>query len=203
MKIFCFGDSITHGSNDLVLGGWVNRLNLYLENKPDFEGSIFNLGISGETTKGLIERFNQESKTRIKEKDVNNIFIFAYGANDSAIINESDSFKVDVNDFKENLIKAITEAKKFSSKIFILTITPVVEESAVISRSGKYFRSNDYIKKYNDKIEEIVKEQNIEIIDINSVYTNKSYKDLFTEDGLHPNDKGHELIFKTVVNKII
>jgi lysophospholipase L1-like esterase len=64
-------------------------------------------------------------------------------------------------------------------------------------------RSNEYIKKYNNKIIEVSKEQNIEVIDVNSAYLKQGYHDLFCEDGLHPNDKGHELIFKTVIEKIV
>jgi lysophospholipase L1-like esterase len=206
-QIFCFGDSITYGYKDQTLGGWTNRLKLYLENSDNFKGLIYNLGVPGETTDRLIERFTLETISRLnevrEERKNDNVFIFAYGANDSAIMPSRSSFRVDVDTFKSNLIKVVIEAKKFGGKIYIQTITPVIEEITISSLVKDKSRSNEYIKKYNNKIIEVSKEQNIEVIDVNSAYLKQGYHDLFCEDGLHPNDKGHELIFKTVIEKIV
>lgn len=202
-QIFCYGDSITYGADDTVLSGWVTRLRLHLENNLNFKGLIYNMGIPGETTKGLVERFTQETKSRIREdKTVENIFIFTYGANDSAFIPSKNIFRVDVNMFKNNLNKTIIEAKKFSNKIYIQTITPVVEEETVNPVNKDKSRKNKWVEEYNNKVLEIAKEQGIEIIDVNLAYLKQNYKDLFCKDGLHPNDKGHELIFKTVISKL-
>jgi len=202
-QIFCFGDSITYGADDVVLSGWVTRLRLYLEKDPNFKGLVCNLGIPGETTKGLVSRFETETKVRIREdKEIESIFIFAYGANDSAFVPSKNHFRVNVDTFKENLNKTIIEAKKFSNKIYIQTITPVVEEETVNPINKDKSRTNKWIEEYNSKVLEVAKEQGIEVIDINPAYLKQNYKDLFCKDGLHPNDKGHELIFKTVLEKI-
>jgi len=207
-KIFCFGDSITYGADDLSVSGWTTRLRLYLDKKSledsKYEGLVYNLGIPGETTEGLIKRFVLETGARIREdKDEENIFIFAYGTNDAAFIPSNNSFRVGVDIFRDNLNETIARAKKFSDKIFILTITPVVDELTTSPINKDKSRTNEYIEKYNNIIIEIVQEQDITLIDSNSVYLNQNYKELVCEDGLHPNDRGHKVIFNTVKEKLL
>ncbi|MBF2709905.1 SGNH/GDSL hydrolase family protein [Flavobacterium soyangense] len=63
-----FGDSITYGVYDGILGGWVDNLKKYCHwrycNDDSKEVSIFNMGIGGETTEGLIKRFDVEFVAR-------------------------------------------------------------------------------------------------------------------------------------------
>jgi len=76
VQILIFGDSITYGAWDKE-GGWVRRLRKFLdENYEDY--LIYNLGISGNNTDDLIERFEFETKQRLKEND-ETIIIFAIG----------------------------------------------------------------------------------------------------------------------------
>src|SRR5688572_27763446 len=80
-----FGDSITYGEYDGVFGGWVDILKRYAlqqfhEGKDEL--ILFNLGIGGETTEGLLKRMPYELSAR-NAADGNIVFI-AYGANDLA-----------------------------------------------------------------------------------------------------------------------
>jgi len=192
----------------LSVSGWTTRLRLYLDKKsledPKYEGLVYNLGVPGETTEGLIKRFVLETGARIREdKEEKNIFIFAYGTNDAAFIPSNGSFKVSIDAFKNNLNETIIKAKNFSDKIFILTITPVVDELTANPVNKDKSRTNEYIKEYNNAIIGIKQKHNIILIDVNLVYVNQNYKELFCEDGLHPNDKGHEVIFSAVREKLL
>ena len=59
-----FGDSITYGEYDGVFGGWVDILKRYaLQKFHEGNGDeliLFNLGIGGETTEGLLKRIPHE-----------------------------------------------------------------------------------------------------------------------------------------------
>ncbi len=81
-----FGDSITYGEYDGVFGGWVDILKRYaLQKFHEGNGDeliLFNLGIGGETTEGLLKRMPVELEAR-NSADGNLIFI-SYGANDLA-----------------------------------------------------------------------------------------------------------------------
>lgn len=78
-----FGDSITQGFNDLT-GGWVQRLRESLT-LDDF---VINLGVSGDTSDGLLARFEVELKPRLSTEGESNIILIAIGSNDSAWNNQ-------------------------------------------------------------------------------------------------------------------
>jgi lysophospholipase L1-like esterase len=206
-QIFCFGDSITYGAWDVANSGWAQKLRMYLDKKQEEDDSLYfltyNLGIPGETTGGLVNRFSSETKARIREeKQEENIFIFAYGANDAAMIPSQNKFRVDAEDFKNNLENVVDQAKKFGNKIFILNITPVNEEFTANPVNKDKSRINKYIEAYNKKIKEMAGNKGIYLVDVNSAFMNNDYKSLFCEDGLHPNESGHEVIFNELLKVV-
>ncbi len=203
-QIFCFGDSITYGAWDVDSSGWAQKLRIYLDKKQEEDDSLYfltyNLGIPGETTEGLVNRFLPEIKARIREeKQEENIFIFAYGANDSAIIPSQNKFRVEVDNFENNLVNTIDQAKKFGNKIFILNIAPVDEELTAHPINKDKSRLNEYVNKYNERIKKIADNKSIYLIDVNSAFMDNDYKRLFCEDGLHPNESGHEILFNSLL----
>jgi len=206
-QIFCFGDSITYGAWDVANSGWAQRLRVYLDKEQEEDSGLFfltyNLGISGETTDGLVNRFLSETKVRIREdKREESIFIFAYGANDVAIIPSQNKFSIDAEDFKHNLENVVDQAKKLSNKILILNITPVDEEFTANPVNKDKSRLNKYIEVYNKKIKEITDNKGIYFVDVNSAFMSHDYKSLFSEDGLHPNESGHEIVFNELLKVI-
>ena len=85
MRIFCFGDSITYGKWDAEHCGWVQRLRRFLDKNWEIYGDnlVYNLGVSGDTTKNLLTRFEFEIEQRLKEEKEEVLIIFYIGINDS------------------------------------------------------------------------------------------------------------------------
>lgn len=196
-RILIFGDSIAHGHCDPE-GGWAIRLKNYCEKETlhskTFNYSVYELGISAETTKTLLNRLEFEIHQRLKENnDV--IFVFEIGLNDT--------FLVDKQEFENNLLKIIKIAEKYSSKIIFLGLTPVDEsKTKPVYWNNKAFYFNKKIIQYNNIVKKLCKNKKIFFIEIYDIFNNKNYKSLL-EDGLHPNTNGHELIFITVNNFLI
>lgn len=206
-QIFCFGDSITYGAWDIASSGWAQKLRMYLDKRQKEDSSLYfltyNLGVPGETTNGLMNRFLSETKVRIREdRQEENIFIFAYGANDAAIMLNQNQFCVDAEDFKNNLENVVNQAKKFGNKILIINISPVNEELAANPVNRNKSRLNKYIEAYNKIIKEITDSKGAYLVDVNSAFMDNDYKSLFSEDGLHPNEVGHQIMFNELL-KII
>ncbi len=203
--IYAFGDSITYGAWDTEGSGWANRIRLDLDKRsvaePDFYALFFNLGISGETTDGLVKRFDSEYQARERE-DEEAIFIFAYGANDAVVIPSTGKFRTTTEDFKTNLESVIKKAKDISKKIIILNITPVIEEVTFKSETKDKSRLNKYVESYNHIIKSLADEYTLAHVDVYDAYTKSSPKDLLSEDGLHPNAKGHELMYEMVSKEL-
>ena len=130
-NILVFGASVAQGYYDTE-GGWADRLKRYFiqeELKNNWEQSInvFNLALSGDTSKDVLSRIAKETTQRIwGNHEV--IFIFEIGTNDSIIIN--DKPKVPLSEFRKNLNQLLKFCKIYSDKIIFLGLMPI-EESKV------------------------------------------------------------------------
>jgi lysophospholipase L1-like esterase len=192
-RICVFGDSIALGACDHEGGGWVARLRKYLEiNGYDYD--VYNLGISGDTTDDLLERFGAEAGAREPE-----IIIFAIGVNDSSYRQPLNGSYVPLNKFKANLEILKQKANKFTNKVIFVGITKVDEnKTAPIPWNIDANYRNKDIKEYNQAIKEFCEKNNLLFTPI---YDLLDKEDL--EDGLHPNSEGHEKIFQRVKDFLI
>ncbi len=191
-----FWDSITYGAFDPEKGGWANRLRLYLDSRYDFEDEVYNLGISGDNTEGLLERFDAEAKFR-----ESGLFIFAIGINDSQYVISEKQNRVPLDKFEQNIKELISRARKIDNKILFIGLTPVDEaKTTPIPWNKDKMYKNEYVKKYNNKIKEICKSERVDFIDIFSEMIEKDYKSMLI-DGLHPDSKGHKWIADKIIQK--
>ncbi len=177
-----WGDSIVYGWHDYELGGWVNRLKICLskKNKSNF---VFNLGIPGQNSNDILNRFEKELKNRFNNEDHFKIF-FSFGIKDSLLINKNKKHAIK---FKNNISKIIDKALEFTNDIcFVGLIKPD------LSIREEYNLENVLL------VDDIIKKQctikNITYIDMKHVIGND---DLI--DGLHPNPKGYDKITKEIL----
>ncbi|KYK26976.1 hypothetical protein AYK26_04390 [Euryarchaeota archaeon SM23-78] len=192
-RILVFGDSIAFGDCDNK-GGWVQRLRECLYK---YDVSVYNLSISGDTTDGVLERFDFETKQRLNtEKEL--LILFAIGINDSRMDHSKKDQSVNLKDFKTNLKEIIRLARKHASKIVFIGLTPVDESKTTpIPWIEGIDYNNNYVKEYNDSIKTICDKEKIPFIDIYEEFRKQDYKALL-EGGLHPNSEGHELMFQII-----
>ncbi|EJL69247.1 SGNH/GDSL hydrolase family protein [Chryseobacterium populi] len=192
-----FGDSITYGEYDRVFGGWVDILKRYSLQKFH-EGSdeliLFNLGIGGETTDGLLKRIPHELSARNSAEG--NIVFIGYGANDLAI---KDGIQmVNPDQFKNNVQSAVQTAKQFSDDIYLVSILPFSEKiDKVVTASGKLRISEDVLQ-YNQILKNIAAENSLMYIDFYSAFL-KDKEILLSGDGVHPNEKGYGMMAEIAI----
>src|SRR3989344_9641126 len=129
-QILLFGDSIVYGAWDLE-GGWAHRLRKLLDEiviKSNYKEYylVYNLGIDGDTSEGLLKRFEQEAKQRISP-DEEIIFIFHIGDNDSLFNNKTKKHLVSPEDYEKNIREIISKAKRYSTKIIFIDSYPIDE----------------------------------------------------------------------------
>lgn len=199
-KLLIFGDSIVYGAWDTDKGGWVQRIKSFLDeetlSESENEYTIYNLGVSGNTTEDLLERFEFETKQRLKDDGEELIFIFAIGVNDSQFIHSKNNLRFSPEEYKDNLDKLLNLAQKFSSRIIFIGLTPVDETKTIHWDTDKSYK-NEYIQKFNEILRSFCKENNICFIEIFEKLIKENYQDLL-EDGLHPNSEGHKKIFEAI-----
>jgi len=191
--ILCFGASITFGRGDQVNGGWTGRLKKYWE-ANDYYNAVYNLGIPGNTTADLLERFETECKARaVKKRDDDKfVILFGIGTNDTKYIDNTDNAQTLPKEFEENINKLINIAKKYSDKIGVIGLIPV-NESKTNPYENTYF-FNKRIKEFNSIMKKCCKNGSIYFIDLFSKWESMKYNNLLG-DGLHPNAKGYDLMF--------
>lgn len=203
MTLFCFGDSITYGNWD-PKGGWVGRLRDYLDSKSlaAYSGEnlystyytlTYNLGIPGDTSSGLLERFESELIPRFNPDELT-IILLAIGINDSRFYSKTGEHETDPGVFEQNIWDLWEIAIKYSADVAFIGLTPVDEDrtSPLFWEMDAVYK-NEYIERYNNLIKEFCKSRKIPFIDIFSGMKDLNIKSLL-EDGIHPNQEGYKVI---------
>lgn len=198
-KILVFGDSIAWGAFDTKRGGWVERLKTYLFNeRPEIRGYVYNLSISSNDTRGILFELEKQIEIIEKIEPEDYILIFSIGSNDCRYIDSKKNKFVPIQEFKENLNKIIKIVNKYSKGIVFTGLMKVDEDKTLPflgSATEKEYYANDDLKEYDKMIKDACNDYGIIFIPLLNVLNIK--EDLF--DGVHPNSKGHEKIFKKVL----
>lgn len=201
-KILCFGDSITRGTSD-PLGGWPQRVANYLRGIYVHENggpmhSIYNLGVSLDTSTDLVKRMENELRARGSS---NCIVLILIGTNDSSY-SENGETAVDEKLYQDNLRRCIDVAKKRIGKTMLIGL-PACDESKlqpVPWRTDTSY-SNKNIARYNDLARKVAKESEVAFEDLF-----KDFKELDAEiylrDGIHPTEAGYQYIADRIKKKV-
>ncbi|MFN1215850.1 SGNH/GDSL hydrolase family protein [Chryseobacterium kwangjuense] len=192
-----FGDSITYGEYDGVFGGWVDILKRYALQRFH-EGSheviLFNLGIGGETTEGLLKRMPHELAARNSAEG--NIVFIGYGANDLVV--KEGSQLVAPEKFRENIKTAIQHAKQYSRDIYLVSILPISQKVDGVETPAGKLRTNAEVLRYNQILKDMAEDNALQYIDFyKAIVEDKEI--LLSEDGVHPNEKGYGVMAETAL----
>jgi len=203
-QIYIFGDSSVYGYGD-EKGGWAQRLREFLDKKTlgernNFYALVYNIGISGNTSEDLLERFEFDTKQRQKDaaKKEEIIFIFCIGKNDCTFLKNKNSFWISPDRYKENLEKLIEKARKFSPKIIFVGLEPFDDSRTnPASFSRNHFYKTENVEKYNKILKSVCQNKEVYLIETFDKFKETDYRKLLL-DGVHPNSKGHQKIFEIV-----
>lgn len=143
---------------------------------------IINSGISGYRTTNMISRFHN----LIEQHQADKLFLMI-GTNDLGAGTEND---VVINNIKK-ITKMIKE-KSSKTKIYLESIYPVNSDKRPKDKN----RNNEDIRYINEQLKKYCIENNIVYLDIYSILKdyNGDLKAEYTEDGLHLNDAGYDVI---------
>ncbi len=206
MIIFIFGDSITQGYWDTE-GGWADRIKRYVMAADIQRGyksyhGVFNMGIDANFTHNVLDRLTAEVNTRrTPEADASSNYgvIFAVGVNDS--LHKNDTFLSTPAQYGIELKLLLKKVNNLGSRIAFVNLLPI-DESAKdqATASADLYFTNDRIRLFNDILEQFCTVNRLTLIDSRSRFVH-NYS-LFAPDGVHPNTRGHEAIYDSLMPTI-
>jgi acyl-CoA thioesterase-1 len=172
-KIVFLGDSLTEGYGVDITSTYTHLLQERFD-KDNIHWKVINAGISGSTTASAKGRL----KWLLKDKNKPSIIVIALGANDGLRGQKIESIKT-------NLTEAVDMIKKENIQVII----------------GEIMVPPNYGKEYSDNFKKIFsqisKEKNITLMPF--ILKDIAGKpDLNIADGIHPNEKGHRLVYEQV-----
>jgi lysophospholipase L1-like esterase len=202
-KIVVFGSSISLGAWGEE-GGWVDRVKKFAHKKVvetggGFHSMVYNQAVSGDTSVGVLKRFEGELALRRSEGEEELVLIFEVGINDSLYLNAEREFMVPKKVFGSNVVDLIKRARGYTELVMFLGGPPVVDsilDPVPWYPSGTY--KTEYVKEYNDILSEICSENGVVYTDIFSPLVRAGVKKIQSIDGVHPSTKGHQVYFEVM-----
>jgi lysophospholipase L1-like esterase len=163
------GDSITYGAqwNDL------------------FSEVIFNRGIGGDRTTGVINRLDSVLKYQPKK-----IFLMI-GINDISAGTDNETIY-------KNIVEIVNRIQNQSITPFVYSILHVTKNYKHAKLTVKEI--NDAVDRVNDKVSKYCRENQITYIDLNALLLNDEgyLKDEYSYDNIHLNNLGYEVWIKSL-----
>lgn len=111
--------------------------------------------------------------------------------------------KVPPAKFRRNLEKLIDQAKKYSSKIAFIGLTPVDEVKVdPIPWSADFSYRNELVRQYDTIIKDVCLKNNVLYLELFDNLMKSEFIETLI-DGVHPNSQGHDMIFKLIGRELL
>lgn len=203
-QVFIFGASMAYGVAGV--SGWADLVKQHLHGKRYSKDSynsryeIYNFAKPGATIDFVKNTFLAQLKDY--KKDGNLIALVQVGGNDAKAINTPDNYVSNLDDFclqYEELIAGLS--KNFDNVIAVGL--PLVDQTKTTPKTDPFtddvfYFTNERVQLFSNKSKQVCAKYSIDFVEIadnKDVWVNEC---LFL-DGLHPNQAGHDLMFKKIL----
>lgn len=189
MKIVCLGDSLTYGFGVSRSNSWTNIVS------QETRLEIINKGINGDTTSGMLVRFNED----VLKNSPDIVFImggtndFIAGAGNEAI--------------NSNIMAMVHQA--YAKNIIPIIGIPLKPDTQNVREDWSNFTDFNIVSKklelYNYWIRKFSVTFNTDFVDFYSEYNKSMEKEGFKKlyfDGVHPTKEGHRIIANIFIKSI-
>ena len=172
---------------------------------------ISNYSVMGQTSENGLQRMRQQ------ELKSGSIAVLEYGGNDcdldwNAVSEHPENWqegKVPLEQFAQNIIEMIRRVREAGMIPLLVTPPPLVAQryfewvskglnrENILGYLGDVQAIHFWQKNYADRIREIAADMRVRLLDIREkMLSYGNYAELMCIDGIHPNEKGHALIYE-------
>ncbi|MBI3624530.1 hypothetical protein HY218_02765 [Candidatus Saccharibacteria bacterium] len=211
-QIFVFGASTAYGVGGRS-GGWPDLLKQRLHEEmyalsqlPPEKHEIYNLCVPGATVADVKERLAIELKSYAKPGR-QQIVTIELGGNDAKAIETPSNYTNTPEVFVQELKELVDIAKMHAEHILLVGLQPV-DETKTAPRTNpwterKVYFTNQRMNLFEESIADLAQKENITYIPIFAEASKLNWeKEYLFEDGLHPNEKGHQWLYEKVYSAI-
>lgn len=215
-----FGDSVGRGViYDPESDGYITDRGFVSMLEGHFGIKSANFTRFGQTTSGGLEMVNK----KISKLEGVNVIFLEFGGNDCdfawreiAEDNTADHLpKVSLGEFIDNY-KAIIKTLKDQGKTPVILNLPPIDHKLYFNRISRgknaerilSWLDNDtsviyrWHESYSYALYNIARSERVDHIDIRSAFCGLELSEYLCPDGIHPNEKGHRLIFERILSEI-
>ena len=209
--IVAFGDSTTATRGQLNI--YAKRLAAAPLLKP-FDLKIINAGVGGNNTSLASKRFNRDVLRHHAD-----LVVIQFGINDAAVdvwrTPPATLPRISLKEFEINLKHFITASQSQGAQVILMTPNPIRWTSKLKTLYGKapYVASdpdgfNKLLVNYAASVRKLANKHNVPLVDIYQVFQDYNKQpnqsiDTLLLDGMHPNDRGHQIIAELLAIKLI
>jgi lysophospholipase L1-like esterase len=211
IKIVAFGDSTTVGYS--VTDNYARKLERRLKTLG-FKSTIINSGLNGDTTSGAAKRFDEAVLAHNPD-----LVIIQFGLNDQTMRLYEDPREmksyVSQDLYAANLGRFVSELRSRNCQVVLMTPNPMCWSDTLERHypSGPFLEApnggNQLLERYVESVREIAQSEKIPLVDVFhhvSAYekkTGRKIQELFLDDGVHPNERGYDLIVDKLIPHVL
>ena len=204
-QVFIIGSSHAYGVGASE-AGWADLVKRYLHERMYSEGGIgeqyeiFNFAKSGETiafvknlASELLEQYSRGQKT---------IIIVSAGGNNTKAVDTPDNYVSTLTEYEKAMRDLLTLLKESSQSLILVDSNGYVDETKTNPKlnplNGRYsYFTNSRREQFKIKAGMLCEELDIPVAEIS--IDNKQWEQTYMyEDGIHPNQAGHQLVFESI-----
>jgi len=207
-QIFILGSSFAYGVG-AKNQGWADQLKshllniMYGENGIGEKIEIHNFSKSGETI-DFIKR-NLTSQLKEYKRNGETTAIINIGLNNAKAVNNPNNYLCLIENYSDQMNDLISQVRKQIDNIIILGY-PYHNEEKTFPKTNpftgeKSYFSNKRTELFNIELEKICADKKIKFLNI-KIDENDWIENYLYDDGLHPNQKGHDHVFELLKEQI-
>jgi lysophospholipase L1-like esterase len=195
------GDSLVYGFGDPIGGGWVERLRRRWLVPGQDQFVLYNLGVRGDGVRQVELRLEDEFRTRGELRNrVPDLLLLSVGVNDSPRLGRADgrSFLA-IDAFKIEMGGLLDQARQLCPVLFVGMVP--VNEAKMPFLDCLYYNHADQ-RRYRHVTSQACADRAIPYLDLFELWMARGLDWChahLSEDGLHPNTAGYEVILQDVL----
>jgi len=161
---------------------------------PDF----YNLSSSGDTSAHILARIESGIIGFAQPGNEPCAVVIAVGTNDAWMLGGQPH--VELADYRNNLNQILAVACQHTDRLLVVGLPPVDEDETNpwLLSTDDLRMTNDRLREYDDAARTLCAEQDIPFTSVMEKFLRAMQDEKLLADGVHPNERGHELIAEIV-----